>query len=606
MINLDVKSLKKLSIQFLFITANEHEKKALETKIEPLNQNTITQFISKNLVFTIGYFGSYLIAHTHCPQQGSIKPYASTLTIQEAYEVINPVCVIMLGIAYGIDKVSQNLGDVLLSCDIQPYHSIRRSTGSDGEPNNKDRNIIMTPGQNVLNQVMNLQYTSSRYRVFSGTMLSGEELIDNEEYRNYLVKVFNNNANSNIIGGEMEAAGLTSVLHKENNKNWIVIKAICDFADGKKDENKTQNQIKAAENAVDFCFRFFKTDMPSNINGFKRTAKNYNETKNDVTINGYNFFMARNEKCISFKSLSSKTRLSEKMLRDFESFLLVDKKPMFHKTTISNFKKIQKVLDCDIELSEEFTNDEAIHFFKNKHAGNFCPTKPAKVVVFDFDGTLTKKENLNSTWQIIWSSLGYDLSVCDALHRKFTNKEINHYEWCQETSEYFKKKRLSRTMMIEIAKKIELMPGVEDLLSVVNSYNIPMYICSGSIDIIIKNVLGDLTRYFKDIVCNEFAYDENAELLKSIIGTKYDFIGKKQFVEDIAKRENINTNDILYIGNSNNDEYVIKAGVKTLIVNPILTNAYDRKIWRYYAGNIHTMHQLLPYILPNKYNITIK
>lgn len=605
-ININVKALKRLEIQFLFITANEHEKKALESKIEPLNQNCITQFVSKNLVFTIGYFGSYLIAHTHCLQQGSMKSYASTLTIQEAYDVINPVCVVMLGIAYGIDKRNQSIGDVLISCDIQPYHSVRRSTSIDGKLNSKDRNITMTPGQSMLNQVMNLQYNSSRYKVFSGTILTGEELIDNEKYRDSLIKEFKNGENRNIIGGEMEAAGLTSVLHKVNNKNWIVIKAICDFADGNKDDNKMQNQIHAANNAVDFCFRFFKTEMPSNIQGFKRTVKNYNENMNDVTINGYHFFMARNEKCISFKSLANKTRLSEKMLREFENFLVVDNKPMFHKTTISNYKKIQNVLDCDIELSEEFVNDEAIHFFLNKQAGNFCPTKAAKIVIFDFDGTLTEKGRLNSTWQTIWSSLGYDLSFCDILHRKFTNGEISHYEWCQETAEYFKKKRLSRAMMIEISKKIVLMPGIEELLSVVASYNIPMYICSGSIDIIIRNVLGDLTRYFKDIVCNEFAYDENADLLKSIIGTKYDFVGKKQFIEEIAHKENVITNDILYIGNSNNDESVVKSGAKTLVVNPILTDAYNRKIWRYYVGNIDTLTQLLPYILPNKYNIPTK
>lgn len=34
-----------------------------------------------------------------------------------------------------------------------------------------------------------------------------------------------------------------------------------------------------------------------------------------------------------------------------------------------------------------------------------------------------------------------------------------------------------------------------------------------------------MTKLFSGISCNEFAYDENAEYLKSIIGTKYDFKG---------------------------------------------------------------------------------
>lgn len=55
-------------------------------------------------------------------------------------------------------------------------------------------------------------------------------------------------------------------------------------------------------------------------------------------------------------------------------------------------------------------------------------------VVFDFDGTLTKSGKIaKTTWENIWVSLGYDVKVCQNLHKRFDRKEITHEEWCKLT-----------------------------------------------------------------------------------------------------------------------------------------------------------------------------
>ena len=49
----------------------------------------------------------------------------------------------------------------------------------------------------------------------------------------------------------MEAAGIYTGAF-ENNTDWIVVKAICDWADGEKGTNKNARQRRAAENAAQF------------------------------------------------------------------------------------------------------------------------------------------------------------------------------------------------------------------------------------------------------------------------------------------------------------------------------------------------------------------
>lgn len=601
---LTAKQLQTLRIQFLFVTANKYEYSEIRQRMSPVELDTETIFTGKTLTYSIGYLGSYLIAHIHCPQQGAQKPFAATLSINEAYATIKPLCVAMVGIAFGRSDKTQRLGDVLLSQRVRPYNSIRRSTKEDGTPFTEDRNEPVSPGHTLMHLATNfanwINNVSLRYTVHTGTILAGEELIDNDKYKLELISSFES-ADEDIIGGEMESVGLTSVMIHEENANWIVVKAICDWADGKKKENKSEQQQLAARNAVDFCVRFFKTDSPGNLPGFVKTAKNYEEKNNAIMINGYKMFYARNKLCCTIKSLSKQTKIIEAELRKLEAFKITDGKPVFFSIKPSWAKKIQSALKCGNELFEDAYDAREEHFFQNKDKHNLCPPECAKAVVFDFDGTLTNDGRFSS-WQMLWEYLGYDLKLCDALHRKYTNGDINHKEWCDITAEYFIQKNLKKDDIFYVAQRIELLPGAFEILVELKKHNIPVYICSGSIDIIIESVLGDLAVYFKRIASNQFAYDETGTTLKAIIGTKFDFEGKSNFVKRVAVELGIKTSDIVFVGNSNNDEFAVSSGAKTLVVNPILTSGYDRKVWKYFAGtDIKDLRDLLPYLLPDYY-----
>ena len=182
-----VSELRKKSISFLLVTAAEPEKKAVLKVMRPMEGETeFIKAVGKNISYEIGVLGRYSVAHVYCENQGSIKEGASILTTQEAMNEVKPKACVMIGIAYGADKEEQKIGDILISEYIQPYDSIRVSTTADGEMYEEDRNQIKAPGRTIKNQFINYDFNNRKYNIWHGTILSGEKIIDNEEYKNKL------------------------------------------------------------------------------------------------------------------------------------------------------------------------------------------------------------------------------------------------------------------------------------------------------------------------------------------------------------------------------------------------------------------------------------
>lgn len=223
------------------------------------------------------------------------------------------------------------------------------------------------------------------------------------------------------------------------------------------------------------------------------------------------------------------------------------------------------------------------------------PSGKTKAVVFDFDGTLTLGKTTQTTWESIWIKLGYDVKECQNLHQRFNNNEITHDEWCKLTEEKFIAKGLNKKMVLAIASKIRLIPGIKDTFSELYNRNIKIYIVSGSILTVIKNALGNRQNYVDEIKANEFAFDRDNKLIK-INGTKYDFQGKATFIKQISQDMKIAPQDILFIGNSLNDHFAYLSGAITLCINPKLTDPTDRKIWNYCIWSCNNLTDILNYI----------
>lgn len=213
---------------------------------------------------------------------------------------------------------------------------------------------------------------------------------------------------------------------------------------------------------------------------------------------------------------------------------------------------------------------------------------PIKAIVFDFDGTIStcKSESRNSSWEKIWESLGYSIEDCESLYKDFRNGKLGkgdtaHQKWCDITCLKFRQKGLNKAKLKEISEDFELLKGTKQGISEFKKKNIKIYLLSGSIIQMITYIWGDeLDNYFDRYMANRFQFDNTGEgLLNKIIGTKYDFEGKSNFIKEIIQDEKFEPKEVLFVGNSDNDVFAYKSGVQTLCYNAILTDPNNKTIW---------------------------
>lgn len=250
----------------LLVTATKLETENLHKALQPPDgEKTLIKLHEGNHTYYLGTLGAHAVAHVQCTM-GSLSTNGSTLTVSDAIQKWNPCVIIMVGIAFGVDEVNQQIGDVLISKSIVNYENQRvgaESTISRATP---------TPcGVTILNRFLNStdwehQLPSGAQSTASpGLLLSGEKLIDNIDYRNKLLEYY-----PGAIGGEMEGSGLAAAADS-HHREWILVKGICDWADGKKSHDKKERQKIAVNAAISLCIHVLNN--PTSLDGLAETKQ---------------------------------------------------------------------------------------------------------------------------------------------------------------------------------------------------------------------------------------------------------------------------------------------------------------------------------------------
>lgn len=174
---------------------------------------------------------------------GSMGTHGATLTVQAAIAERSPSSVIAVGMAFGIDESTQNIGDLLLSQQIASYEPRRVGENTLLEEVVIRRGDRAPSSARLLSRFRDARLDTIGVSVTVGLMLSGEALVDNAAFKAALIKAY-----PEAIGGEMEGSGVQAAATREN-VDWIVVKAICDWAEHK-GTNKERRQRIAAEQAA--------------------------------------------------------------------------------------------------------------------------------------------------------------------------------------------------------------------------------------------------------------------------------------------------------------------------------------------------------------------
>lgn len=584
---------------FLIVTANKYECEALEEYYK--DQNLVSKYkikgITANVFAVCAHLGRYNIIHLHLPNQGSTRKYSSTDLLLRLNEQISFRAVFLAGIAFGIDPDKQNIGDILISEQVLPYEVVKVS-----EVRTENRNKAIAIDSRIV-EICRSATDSWRQNyktaVHFGAVLTGEKLVNSPKFKKELLQLFEKYKGLQIVGGEMEGTG--ACISLVDRTDFIIVKAICDWGENKS-EHKEERQLFAAKNCMHFMYSMFCENLFSDV----YRAKKCSHTEIPCyQINGYKMFYYRQLKGITLQGLANKTKIDIASLEDCETVKKhIDSKDEFHVACISDIKKIERELNCSNELIGGYGESLSMKtIYRNRENNMYVriPVTDVKAVVFDFDGTLTVNHNQKSSWQKIWELIGDPNNLCVELLKQYKTQEISHSRWCQLTEEYFKEKGLTENQVRELAKSQVLIKGFHEVLNQLNSLGVSIFICSGSVNTFIDEAIPDEDKpLIKDIRSNVFIY--NNGLLNEIQGTKFDFDGKRKFVEKIMHDYGLSASEVAFVGNSDNDIFVHRARVRTIAVNP---NNIDPngKEWAFYIDEFDDLHKILPFLLPTKFNI---
>lgn len=248
------------SCDVLLVTATDVEFDTVRRLAEKRTGSAAISFFGKtNAYLDLGLIGeaSVVLARS---EMGSHTVGGSLATVLDAIIDVNPSVVIAVGIAFGINKAKQKISCILVSSMLGDYSSEKRATDPDGKPRSIHRGVIVAAPPNPLARFRAAPLTSKGREVQFGLLLTGPVLVDNREFRDKLLVEY-----PEAIGGEMEGVGVYAAC-QQRGVDWIIVKAVCDWADGNKRRNKSRRQAAASAAAADFVLDALE------MGGFARAA----------------------------------------------------------------------------------------------------------------------------------------------------------------------------------------------------------------------------------------------------------------------------------------------------------------------------------------------
>ena len=237
---------QKIAPRIAVLTATPIERDMVlrHMKPPPPRRSILQVFRDANTYF-VGRLGLQPVVLCMC-DMGSAGRDAAFAVTSELIREWTPEYVIMVGIAFGRDPNKQRIGDVLVADRIIAYEPERVGHGG-----NESRGHHPPAGPRLLNRFKNVigwtfdHPSGDSCRVRTGPVLSGEKLIDNPDFKSDLFTRY-----PTAIGGEMEGSGLAAAAGRVNCE-WVLVKGICDWADGnKRNPHKDRDQEFAAATAV--------------------------------------------------------------------------------------------------------------------------------------------------------------------------------------------------------------------------------------------------------------------------------------------------------------------------------------------------------------------
>lgn len=279
----------------MILTANPIEKAIFHYMMIEKSRRKIIRILNNNTVYFILKWGKYWVAHIHQNETGAYKNMGSNATINEALKQFAPNVIISLGVAFGIDYTTQNIGDVIVSRRILPYSENKRDEDKIKPDRSQDKAIDDWLHVRLVNANGFLE------GVTYGDVLSGGSVMSSFKEKDTICLGYTKA--DFIVGGEMEGTALFQHAKSEGIPG-VVIKGICDWgvaknnifpeSSEKEEIFKDSLQAFAMVNAIEKSNPLFNDKeifaVPKDIN-VRELKRKYKFSRNSLIISQLLIFL---------------------------------------------------------------------------------------------------------------------------------------------------------------------------------------------------------------------------------------------------------------------------------------------------------------------------
>lgn len=237
--------LRQHQIQVLLLTTTDTEREALYERMAPLpGRKDLVEGSIRHVTYRLGRLGRYPVAHVESTM-GSQARHGAALTIHDAIHELAPRVVLAVGIAFGLNPVKQQLGDVIVAESVIPYELQRVGMKVIHRGQAIACGGLLSERFRTRRAGWKLKRGEDFVQIFQGDILSGEKLVDNMEFRARLLEAF-----PQALAGEMEGTGLYAATAREGVE-VLLIKGLCDWGDGSKTNRAQAFAARAAVSLVE-------------------------------------------------------------------------------------------------------------------------------------------------------------------------------------------------------------------------------------------------------------------------------------------------------------------------------------------------------------------
>lgn len=255
---------RELAADLILLTTGMTEFRELRTAAQSLGYPFETRSSASQEYHHLGEINAAKVATARVESMGSFGAVFSSL---QAHVDTGATTLVLIGTAFGIDRGSQGIGDVLIGRSVLLYDRRRAVEHNGGHRLVPLDDAIVRANETELRRFLRAAERFATegtlpFRMNSCALLSGGALIESARYRDELVARFVD-VEPLILGGEMEAGGVVAVCARQR-LSWIVVKGVCDFADTTSRSNEPSvspalslddARTIAARNAAEFVLR---------------------------------------------------------------------------------------------------------------------------------------------------------------------------------------------------------------------------------------------------------------------------------------------------------------------------------------------------------------